>query len=54
LTNNCFEEQQLWGVASGNKFGKLLLETNLPWWSIFGEQFWEGGGALRGNFDQKL
>jgi len=38
LTNNCFEEQQLWGIASGNKFGK---------------EIYLGGAALGSNFGKE-
>ena len=52
LTNNCFEERWLWGVAASN-FGKQLLETTLggsP--SSFGEQLL--GAAFDNNFGERL
>ena len=53
LTNSCFEERQLWGVALESNFGKLLSETSF-WgrFSSFGEQLF--GAALDNDFGERL
>ena len=51
LTNNCFEERQLRGVALESNFGKLLSETTLGGsFSSFGGQLF--GAALGNNFER--
>ena len=68
LTNNCFEERQLWGVALESNFGKQLSATSLGGsFSSFGEQLcgaafdnnfmeqiWGAGAALRSSFARQL
>jgi hypothetical protein len=51
LTNNCFEERQLWGAALASR--QLLSATTLGGrFSSFGEQLF--GVALDNNFGERL
>jgi len=53
LTNNYFEERQLWGAALASNFGQLLSATTLGGsFSSFGEQLF--GVALDNNFGERL
>jgi hypothetical protein len=53
LTNSCFEERQLWGVALESNFGKQLSATTLGGsFSSFGEQLF--GAAFDKNFGERL